>query len=263
VFASSEDLELALSLAHVADRITLARFLAEDLAIECKPDLTPVTEADRAVEQAVRARLAELRPGDSVVGEEFGSSVADGDRRWIIDPIDGTKNYVRGIPIWGTLLALEDGDDLTVGVASAPAMGRRWWAARGHGAFVDDGLGGGARRITVSAVHELADAQLGFPGLDGWAERGGLDGLLELARRCWRSSGFGDFWSYMLVAEGAVDITCEPIVELWDLAAPRVIVEEAGGRFTDRRGNRTAGGGDAIASNGRLHEAALAIVGRK
>jgi histidinol-phosphatase len=256
------DLELALSLADIADTITLERFLADNLAIETKPDLTPVTEADRAVEQAVRDRLAEVRPGDSVVGEEFGVSVAAGDRRWIIDPIDGTKNYVRGIPVWATLLALEDGGEITVGVASAPAISRRWWAARGHGAFVDDGLDGGPRRCAVSVVHELADAQLCFPGLDGWGGPGGLDGLIELAGRCWRSSGFGDFWSYMLIAEGAADITCEPVVSLWDLAAPQIIVEEAGGRFTDLRGVRTAAGGNAIATNGPLHDAALAIVGR-
>ena len=259
MFTLTEDLELALSLVDIADTITLERFLADDLAIETKPDLTPVTEADRAVEQALRVRLAEVRPGDSVVGEEFGASVADGDRRWIIDPIDGTKNYVRGIPVWATLLALEDGGEITVGVASAPALSRRWWAARGHGTFVDDGLDGSPRRCAVSAVHDLADAQLCFPGLDGW---GGLDALIELAGRCWRSSGFGDFWSYMLIAEGAAVITCEPIVSLWDLAAPQVIVEEAGGRFTDLRGVRTAAGGNAIASNGPLHDAALAIVGR-
>jgi len=255
------DLALALSLADIADGITLERFLAEDLAIETKPDLTPVTEADRAVERALRDRLAEVRPGDSVVGEEFGVSAAEGDRRWIIDPIDGTKNYVRGIPVWATLLALEAGEEITVGVASAPAISRRWWAARGHGAFVDDGLDGTPRRIGVSAVHDLADAQLCFPGLDDWGGRGGLDGLIELAGRCWRSSGFGDFWSYMLIAEGAADITFEPIVSLWDLAAPQVIVEEAGGRFTDLRGVRTAAGGNAIATNGQLHDAALAILG--
>ncbi len=256
------DLELALALADVADRITLARFLADDLAIDTKPDLTPVTEADRAVEQTVRERLARARPGDSVLGEEFGASAAAGQRRWIIDPIDGTKNYVRGIPVWATLLALQDGEEISVGVASAPAISRRWWAARGHGAFVDDGLDGGPRLLAVSAVRELANAQLCFPGLDGWDGARGLDGLIELAGRCWRSSGFGDFWSYMLIAEGAADITCEPVVSLWDLAAPQLIVEEAGGRFTDLRGVRTAEGGNAIATNGPLHDAALAIVGR-
>jgi histidinol-phosphatase len=222
-----------------------------------------VTEADRAVEQAVREQLAAQRPADSVLGEEYGVSTApSSERRWIIDPIDGTKNYVRGIPVWATLLALQDGDEIVVGVVSAPAISRRWWAARGRGAFVDDGLSDSPRRLGVSAVRELSDAQLCFPGLDDWDGSGGLDGLIELAGRCWRSRGFGDFWSYMLVAEGAAEITCEPIVSLWDLAAPQVIVEEAGGRFTDLRGNRTADGGDAIATNGPLHEAALAIVGR-
>jgi histidinol-phosphatase len=259
----SDDLELALALADVADRITLDRFLADDLAIETKPDLTPVTEADTAVEHAVRERLAAVRPGDSVLGEEYGASTApESARRWIIDPIDGTKNYVRGIPVWATLLALQDGEEITLGVVSAPALRRRWWAARGQGAFVDDGLAGGRRRIHVSAVRELDDAQLCFPGLDDWDGTGGLDGLLELARRCWRSRGFGDFWSYMLVAEGAADITCEPVVSLWDLAAPQVIVEEAGGRFSDLTGARTADGGDALATNGALHDLALTIVGR-
>lgn len=257
------DLELALSLADVADRITLERYRAEDLVVETKPDLTPVTEADRAVEQVVRKRLAAARPRDAVLGEEYGeSSASANERRWIIDPIDGTKNYVRGIPVWATLLALQDGEEMTVGVVSAPALGRRWWAAQGVGAFVADGLGPGPRRITVSGVRELGDAQLCFPGLDDWGEAGRLDGLIELAGRCWRSRGFGDFWSYMLVAEGAAEITCEPIVSLWDLAAPQVVVEQAGGRLTDLGGARGAGGGDAIATNGLLHEAALAIVGR-
>jgi histidinol-phosphatase len=196
-----------------------------------------------------------------VLGEEFGDHSPSGSaRRWIVDPIDGTKNYVRGIPVWATLLALEDGDEITVGMVSAPALGRRWWAARGHGAFVDDGLSDEPRQIHVSTVHELGDAQLCFPGLDDWGE--GLDRLMRLAGKCWRSRGFGDFWAYMLVAEGAAEIACEPIVSLWDLAALQVIVEEAGGRFTDLGGVRTADGGDAIATNGRVHDAALALVGR-
>jgi histidinol-phosphatase len=259
--AVSDDLALALALADVADAITLERYRAEDLAVETKPDLTPVTEADQAVERALRERLAKLHPGDSVLGEEFGHHrSADSVRRWIVDPIDGTKNYVRGIPVWATLLALEDAGDMTVGVVSAPALRRRWWAARGEGAFVEDGMSDGPRRMQVSAVRELGDAQLCFPGLDHWGTR--LDGLVKLAGSCWRSSGFGDFWAYMLVAEGAAEIACEPIVSLWDLAPLLVIVEEAGGRFTDLGGVRTASGGDAIASNATLHDAALALVGR-
>jgi histidinol-phosphatase len=263
VSAAAEDLELALELADVADSITLARFRAADLVVETKPDLTPVSEADTAVERAVRDRLAAVRPGDSILGEEYGISEGSGGaRRWIIDPIDGTKNYVRGIPVWATLLALQDGDEVSVGVASAPALGRRWWAARGVGAFAADGLSEEPRRLRVSAVRALEDAQLCISGFDGWEERGGLEGLLALSRRCWRTRGFGDFWNYMLVAEGVAEIGCEAVVSLWDLAAPQVIVEEAGGRFTDLGGVPTPDGGDALATNGLLHEEALAIVGR-
>ena len=257
----ADDLALALELADLADGITLARYGAADLVVETKPDLTPVTEADTAVERALRERLASDRPGDSVVGEEYGvTSAPDSDRRWIVDPIDGTKNYVRGIPVWATLLALQEGDQLVVGVVSAPALGRRWWAARGQGAFVTDPLSASPRRLRCSGVGSLDDAQLCVSGLDGWEEK--LDALMALQRACWRTRGFGDFWGYMLVAEGAADICCEAIVSLWDLAAPSVIVEEAGGRFTDLVGVATPDGGDALASNGLLHEASLAIVGR-
>ena len=262
--APSEDLALALELADVADAITLERFRAADLAVETKPDLTPVSEADTAVERTLRERLAAVRPGDAIVGEEFGSSSeAPGGRRWIVDPIDGTKNYVRGIPVWATLLALQEHDRVMLGVVSAPALGRRWWAARGAGAFASDGLSREPRPLRVSAVRALADAQLCVSGFDGWDDtRSGLDRLLALARRCWRTRGFGDFWIYMLVAEGVAEIGCEPAVSLWDLAAPQVIVEEAGGRFTDLGGVRTVDGGDALATNGLLHEEALALVGR-
>ncbi|HLY35084.1 MAG TPA: histidinol-phosphatase [Candidatus Limnocylindria bacterium] len=254
-----DDLRLALELADAADALTLERFRAEDLHVETKPDLTPVTEADRDVETAIRDRLAAERPEDAALGEEYGES-APAPRRWIIDPIDGTKNYVRGIPVWATLLALEEEGELTVGVVSAPALHRRWWAAAGGGAFAVDGIGTGPRRLSVSGVHELSDAQLCVSGLDGWEDA--FDTLLELQRACWRTRGFGDFWGYMLVAEGAADMCCEAIVSLWDLAAPQVIVEQAGGRFTDRSGARTAAGGDALATNGLLHDDALAIVGR-
>ncbi len=254
----ADDLELALQLADVADAITLKRFRAADLVVETKPDLTPVTEADRAVEQALRERLGAARGKDSLVGEEYGASTApDSERRWIIDPIDGTKNYVRGIPIWATLLALQEGAEINLGVVSAPALGRRWWAARGRGAFADDG-----RPLKVSAVSALADAQLLWGGLEDWDSVGRADAALELARRCWRTRGLGDFWQYMLVAEGAAEIALDPVVSLWDLAAPMVIVEEAGGRFSDLSGVRTPDGGDAIASNGVLHDAALALAGR-
>jgi histidinol-phosphatase len=262
VAADPDDLALALELADIADSITLERYRAEDLRVETKPDMTPVSEADTAVEQAVRDRLATSRPEDAVVGEEFGAANGNsGVRRWIIDPIDGTKSFVRGVPSWATLLALQDGEEVAVGVVSAPALKRRWWASRGGGAFVG-GVGEDTRPIRVSAVTELADAQLSFGGIEEWAEHGRLDGLLGLAEACWRTRGFGDFWSYMLVAEGAVEIGLDPIVSLWDLAAPQVIVEEAGGRFTDLAGVSTPDGGDAIATNGLVHTAALDIVGR-
>ena len=259
----TEDLALALELAGVADRITLERYRASDLDVQTKPDLTPVTEADTAVEHAIRERLASVRPGDSVVGEEYGTSTApDSDRRWIIDPIDGTENYVRGIPVWATLLALQVGEEMSVGVVSAPALSRRWWAARGVGAFGHDHLGAGPRALRVSGVGLLSDAQLCFPGLEDWDTSVGIDALLQLGKSCWRTRGYGDFWAYMLLAEGAIDVACEPVVSLWDLAAPLVIVEEAGGRFTDLGGVARADGGDALATNGALHEAALAIIGR-
>ncbi len=257
----ADDLALALELADLADSMTLARYRAADLVVETKPDMTPVSEADTEVERLLRERLAQARTGDSIVGEEYGVSAApDASRRWIIDPIDGTKNYVRGIPVWATLLALQEGDELALGVVSAPALHRRWWAARGQGAFVDDRLSASPRRLEVSDVRALEDAQLTVSGLDGWENK--TDVLLRLQQACWRTRGFGDFWGYMLVAEGAADICCEAVVSLWDLAAPSVIVEEAGGRFTDLAGVATPDGGDALASNGLLHEAALEIVRR-
>jgi histidinol-phosphatase len=258
-----DDLDLALELADIADAITRSRFRATDLRVDTKPDLTPVTEADTAVERKIRDRLSVERPGDSIVGEEFGaSSAGDGARRWIVDPIDGTKNYVRGIPVWATLLALQEGETLLLGVVSAPALQRRWWAARGRGAFGQDGLEVAPRRLAVSAVRDLADAQLCVSGYEGWQRSVGIEALLELQGRCWRTRGFGDFWGYMLVAEGAADVVCEPVVSLWDLAAPQVVIEEAGGTFTDLAGVPTASGGDALATNGLLHDAALTIIGR-
>jgi histidinol-phosphatase len=256
-----DDLSLALELVDIADAITLARFRSVDLEVQTKPDLTPVSEADTAVEEALRARLSEARPRDSIIGEEGGESARAAPRRWIIDPIDGTKGYVRGMPVWATLLALEEEGQLTVGVVSAPALGRRWWAGRGRGAFARDTLSPEPRRMRVSAVSQLADAQLSFGDLDDWAAIGRRDRLLALADRCWRARGLGDFWSYMLVAEGAAEIAVDPVVSLWDMAASQVIVEEAGGRQTDLAGDPRPDGGSGLASNGLLHQAALEILG--
>jgi histidinol-phosphatase len=255
-----DDLALALELAAAADEITLDRFRAADLHVQTKPDMTPVSEADTAVEETLRQRLASSRPGDAVIGEEGGTSAGQGSRRWIIDPIDGTKGYVRGVPVWATLLALEEAGELTVGVISAPALGRRWWAAKEHGAYVSDGLSSEPRRIRVSGVEDLEDAQLSFGDLEDWTAIGRRDALLELAGRCWRTRGLGDFWSYMLVAEGAAEIAVDPQVSVWDLAASQVIVEEAGGRQTDLEGISRPDGGSGIATNGLLHKAALEIL---
>jgi histidinol-phosphatase len=233
-----DDLAFALELADVADAITLARFRAADLRVETKPDLTPVSEADRAVEEALRERIARERPGESVLGEEEGGSGGD----WVIDPIDATKNYVRGIPLFATLIALEG----RAAVVTAPALGKRWWAARAEGAFAD------GRPIRVSAVAQVADCVLTFT-----SPRGHGDGFWRLVERCWAPRGFGDFWQYMLLAEGSVDLCVESEANLWDLAAPKLIVEEAGGRLTSLRGEDTAGGGDCLASNGALHAEAL------
>jgi histidinol-phosphatase len=251
-----EDLAYALALADVADRIALPRFRAADLAVETKPDMTPVTEADRAVERALRERIAHDRPGDAVLGEEFGgeSSPAQTGVRWIIDPIDGTKNYVRGIHVWATLIALQRDGRTVAGVASAPALGRRWWAARDQGAFAD------GRPIRVSNVTRLEDAQVCYSGLGGWRRAGLRDRLLTLADRSWRSRGFGDFWMHALVAEGCVDAAAEPEVKLWDMAAVQVIVEEAGGRFTDLAGRASPDGGSGVSTNGRLHDEVLAVL---
>jgi histidinol-phosphatase len=256
--ADPADLALALELCDLADRLTTAAFRRRDLVVETKPDLTPVSEADRAVEEAVRAELAKLRPGDAVLGEEFGSS-GDGPRRWIIDPIDGTKNFVRNIPVWATLLALQIGDHLSVGVVSAPALGRRWWAGRGLGAFADT-PGGAGVPISVSHVAEIGDAQMSYASAQGWDKRDALDQIIDLSRRCWRTRGFGDFWSHMLVAEGACDIGLDPEVSLWDLAPLQVIVEEAGGRFTDLDGVARPDGGSAVSTNGLLHDETLRIL---
>ncbi len=252
--SADDDLALAHELADLADAISLARFRAEDLVVETKPDLTPVSEADRAVERAIRDRLAAARPGEPVVGEEFGADAGEGAAaRWIVDPIDGTKSYVRGIPVYATLIALERDGRIQMGLASAPALGgRRWWASRGLGAFAD------GRLIHVSKVSRLEDAQLAYGGLSGWRRAGLLDRFIAMANRCWRTRGFGDFWMHLLVAEGSADLAAELEVSVWDLAAVQVIVEEAGGRFTDVTGASRVDGGSALSTNGHLHDEVLA-----
>ncbi|GAB3815548.1 histidinol-phosphatase [Micromonospora zhanjiangensis] len=258
----ADDLALAHVLADTADSISTTRFRALDLNVDTKPDLTPVTDADTAVEQAIRSTLARTRPRDGVLGEEFGGGTAPagrGTRRWVIDPIDGTKNFVRGVPIWATLIALLEDDRPVLGLVSAPALGRRWWAATGHGAYAGRHPTS-ASPIRVSRVRRLADASLCYSSLTGWEERGRLDGMLDLIRRSWRSRAYGDFYGYMLLAEGAVDAMVEPELSLWDLAALIPIVTEAGGTFTDLAG-RPGPGENAVASNGPLHPDLLARLG--
>lgn len=254
-----DDLRLAHVLADVADATTMERFKALDLKVETKPDMTPVSEADKAAEELIRTSLKRARPRDAVMGEEFGTE-GHGPRRWVIDPIDGTKNYVRGVPVWATLIALteltEEGDQPVVGLVSAPALQRRWWAVRDGGAYTGRSLAK-ATRMRVSQVSRVADASFAYSSLSGWEERGMLEGFLDLTRACWRTRAYGDFWPYMMVAEGAVDICAEPELSLWDMAANAVIVEEAGGRFTGLDGKAGPHSGNAAASNGLLHDELL------
>lgn len=250
------DLDLALSLADLADEITTARFGALDLRVQQKPDLTPVTDADEAVEQAVREALAHERCGDAILGEEQGGTPVFAGRQWVLDPIDGTKNFVRGVPVWASLIALLQDGVPVVGVISAPALNRRWWAARGLGAHTSF-AGAAPRRLSVSGVAELDSASLSFSSLSGWAERGLRESFVALTDAVWRVRAYGDFLSYCLVAEGAVDIAAEPEVKLWDLAPLDVLVREAGGTFTNLAGVDGPHGGSAVASNGLLHSAVL------
>jgi histidinol-phosphatase len=252
------DLELALRLAALADTITTARFRAADLVVTSKPDLSPVSDADQAVEQLIRQRLAAERPADAFCGEESGTA-GSGPRRWVLDPIDGTKNFVRGVPVWATLLALLVDDDPVLGVVSAPALGQRWWAAQGQGSFCSS-FGEPPRRLRVSGVGQIADASLSYASLSAWAAQGREQAMLDLTGQVWRSRAYGDFWSYMLVAEGAVDLAAEPELSLWDLAALAPIVTEAGGRFSGLNGVDGVHQGNAAASNGVLHEALLAAL---
>ncbi len=249
---TNPDLQLALELADAGDAITLQHFHSSSLGVRTKSDRSPVSEADEAVERAIRERLGRERPGDGIVGEEFGSS--PGQRRWIIDPIDATKNYIRGIPVFATLIALEEGGRITVGVVSAPAMSLRWWAARGEGAFRN------GTRLHVSQVSSIEEAHLSYDSITDFDKHRLAGRFLALARRCTRTRAFGDFWSFMLVAEGAIDIAVEPEVALWDMAPVAIIVEEAGGRFTDLRGTPRPDGGSGVGTNGLLHAAVLAAL---
>ncbi|MDR1790382.1 MAG: histidinol phosphatase [Propionibacteriaceae bacterium] len=251
-----DDLRLAHVLADQADAITTARFKALDLKVDRKPDMTPVSDADLAVEDALRSTLSRSRPRDAVLGEERGET-GFGPRRWVIDPIDGTKNFVRGVPVWATLIALMEDKEVLAGVVTAPALNRRWWASKGNGAWTGRSLSSGTQ-IHVSEVAWVLDASVSYSSLDGWVEIGRGQQFVDLLQDCWRSRAFGDFWSYMLVAEGAVDIAAEPELELHDMAAPAIIVTEAGGRFTSIDGDPGPFGPGALATTPALHSEILA-----
>lgn len=258
-----DDLRLAHVLADAADNLSMDRFGALDLSVSTKPDMTYVTESDEAVERAIRRMLKSARTRDVVLGEEegeVGGSTGSSERRWIVDPIDGTSNFVRGVPVWATLIALEVSGEIVVGCVSAPALGRRWWATKHGGAHTGKSYMS-SREIRVSKVRELASASLSYSSMGGWAEIGKMQAFTSLLRRCWRTRAYGDFWSYMLLAEGAVDIAAEPELNVWDMAAIDVIVREAGGRFTSLDGKPGPWGANALATNGRLHDAAMAYVG--
>ncbi len=249
-------LDVALAACDEADA-TARRFFRRDLAIETKPDRTFVTQADTTIEGRIRERLAEAFPSHGVVGEEYGTADGDAAVRWYIDPIDGTHNYIRGIPLFGTLLAVERDGELQAAVISAPALGGRWWGHRGGGAWAQDRADDAPRRIAVSGIGTLGDAQVLY------GSRGEIDasrlapGLGDLLDEVWRERGFGDFWGYALLAEGAAEAMVEVGPKTWDLAAPALIIEEAGGRLTDLAGQRRIDSGNAVASNGRLHDAIL------
>ena len=249
-----DDLALAHALADLADAISLDRYQSQDLVITTKPDNTPVTDADRAVETAIREALGIHRSGDGLVGEEFGSDKGSSGRYWVIDPIDGTKNFMRGVPTWATLIALVQVDasgneEVVVGIASAPALARRWAAAKGHGATVNK------KKISVSKVSSLSDASISYSDFIGWGDR--LEPFQKMLVGAWRTRGIGDFWSHMLVAEGAVDVAIEPSLAPWDMAALDIIVREAGGTFTNTSGLNGPFGGSGVSTNGILHNAVI------
>jgi histidinol-phosphatase len=267
-----DDLALAHALADLADAITLNRYQAQDLVITNKPDNTPVTDADRAVETAIREALATHRQTDGLVGEEFGSDKGTSNRYWVIDPIDGTKNFMRGVPTWATLIALVNVDssgfeEVVVGIASAPALARRWSAAKGLGAYVRFNSGSAddlweefdasstEKKISVSKVAKLSDASISYSDFVGWGDR--LEPFQKMLANAWRTRGIGDFWSHMLVAEGAVDVAIEPSLAVWDMAALDIIVREAGGTFTNTAGQSGPFGGSGVSTNGLLHNAVI------
>lgn len=253
------DLKFALELADAADAITLSRYRAMDLFVETKPDNTPVTEADQATENMLREKISAAFPHDGILGEEFGLENEASNRVWILDPIDSTKNYLRGVPVWGTLIALAIDDEPIVGVVSCPALGRRWWAETGGGAFTKD-VDGTVRPISVSGVSKISDASFSYSDEVGWDVHGTGNAFNNLKNAVWRTRAYGDFWSHLLVAEGAVDIAAEPELKKWDMAANNIIVKEAGGKVSGYKGGRAFDELCAVTTNGLLHDEVINLL---
>lgn len=254
-----DDLRVAWELANIADSITMDRFEADNLKVKAKPDLTPVSDADLAVERAIRTYLNDHCPTDDIVGEEFGGNADYVGRQWVIDPIDGTKNFVRRVPTWATLIALMVDGIPRMCVISAPALQRRWWAAEGAGAYRCS-ADSPAKQIHVSEVSELRHASISFSSLIGWKRKNLMDNFINMMNYSWRMRGYGDFFSYCLMAEGAVDVAAEPEVCLWDLAALDILVREAGGRFSSLDGRPGPHSGEAVATNALLHDQVLRAI---
>ena len=252
--------EAALAWCDETDRIAMQHF-RRDLEVQRKPDTTFVTIADKGVEQLVRERISAAFPGHGVIGEEYGTEAAEASVLWYVDPIDGTHNYIRGVPLFGTLLAVARDGELQAAVISAPALGDRWYAWRGGGAWVTGALRPeGARRITTSRIAALSDAQILFASATDLEQSGKAPGIRTLLAQAWRERGFGDFWGYTLVAEGGAEAMVEADLSVWDAAAPFLLVEESGGRVTDFDGRRSFDGGTILATNGILHENVLSTV---
>lgn len=259
----AEDLALALRLADAADAISGARFRANDLHVTTKPDRTHVTDADQAVERAIRQILGEERETDAILGEEYGEQ-DDGDPRaahrvWIIDPIDGTHSYERGLPMWGTLIALVVDGEAVVGVASSPALGKRWWASTGEGAWMRES-DGEPTRLRVSGIQKLQDAAISHQSIQQWDRSGHLDHLIALSRAVWRDRAYGDVWAYTLLAEGLIEAVAEFTLHPYDIAALIPIVTEAGGRLTAVDGGSALWDGSAVATNGAVHDELLELL---
>jgi histidinol-phosphatase len=265
-FTLQDDLALARVAVANADLVSLSRFRAQDLVVTTKPDRTPVTDADQAVERVIRATLSASRPEDDIFGEEMGTDSntigARPGRQWIIDPIDGTAGFLRGLPVWGTLVALAIDSVPVVGAISAPALGKRWFGAKGFGSWSTIAGSRDDIPLQVSKVSAVADATVSYNSIGQWVADNRQEALLALTGAAWRTRALGDFWPYMLVAEGSLDMAGEPDLQPYDMAAIQPIVEGAGGRFSSLDGENSVWSGSALATNGLIHDEVLSLAKR-